>query len=142
MDPHSPHARRLPLPVALVVVVAVAGGFAAEAVAQSACVTSQMSCYGGTRQRAGSPCRCVDNRAVTGSGMTGSGTAGSAMMGEVVINGDVSPNYPGYYEGERRSGGLRNDDLDDHDDVLAGPRHHPRRRPEPPARNPPAETDD
>ena len=131
MDLRNPHARRLPLPVVLIAVVAVVGGFAAEAVAQSACVTSQMSCYGGTRQRPGSPCRCLDDRAMTGSAATG-----SAMMGEVVINGDVSPNYPGYYEGERRSRGLRNDDLDDHDDVLAGPRHHPRRRPEPSAQRP------
>ena len=57
------------------------------------------------------------------------------MMGEVVINGDISPNYPGYRDYERRSRGLRNDDLDDNDDVLAGPRHHPRRRTEPPARD-------
>ena len=100
---------------------AAVGGFAAGAAAQSSCVTSQSVCQSGSRQRAGSPCRCADS---------------PAMMGEVVINGDVSPNDSSYRDDERRrSGGLRNDDLDDGDDVLAGPRHHPRRRAEPPARD-------
>ena len=110
-------ARRLP---ALALLVAVVGIGASEATAQSSCVTSQLSCPSGTRPRVGSACQCAGN---------------PAMMGEVVINGDVSPNYPGHRESERRSGGLRNDDLDEHDDVLAGPRHHPRRRAEPPARD-------
>ncbi len=75
------------------------------------CITARSQCPVRGMQPPGTQCACPDYPGVWGMvGMIGSG----------------QPIYPGYQHHGREE--LRNDDLDDGDDVLAGPRRHRHRR--------------
>jgi hypothetical protein len=101
------------IPLSAVFAAMICCALASNAEAQgAACVTPQTHCITASRQPAGSPCRCGTN---------------PPMMGEIVINGDINPDYPTYDRRPPRSQTLSNDDIDDDDGVLAGPRHHHRR---------------
>lgn len=77
------------------------------------CVTSQAQCRT-TAWQAGAPCRCPNS---------------PRTWGTVTLDGDEATDDQGFADQtpERpRRPALRNDDLYDTDDVLAGPRHHRR----------------
>jgi hypothetical protein len=76
----------------------------------NACATPQAQCAIPGYQQPGAPCRCPAYPMVPGT--------------VIAITPSLDPGPRQEYERPI----LRNDDLDDDDDVLRGPRHHPHRR--------------
>ena len=76
------------------------------------CVTTRTQCQAGGDQPAGTLCHCQQNPGVWGTVVTGSSEDAA---------------YPEIRRQRSERPELRNDDLDDGDDVLAGPRHHRQR---------------
>lgn len=72
-----------------------------------ACITARSQCPVRGTQPPGTQCACPNYPGVWGT---------------VVVTGSGQPIYPGYQHHGHAE--LRNDDLDDSDDVLAGPRRH------------------
>jgi hypothetical protein len=84
---------------------------AGEAMAQGPrCVTARSQCPSNGLQPPGTRCACPDH---------------PNIWGTVNVTGPEEPVYPAYEHHGREE--LRNDDLDDGDSVLAGPRRHHRR---------------
>jgi hypothetical protein len=78
------------------------------------CVTPRARCWGSPGQPQGSPCRCPSDPSAWGT----------TASDEFFYAPEVRAN-------QRSLPRLRNDDLFDGDDVLAGPRHHRPQRPDP-----------
>ncbi len=76
-----------------------------------ACNTANGQCSVSSLHPQGTECHCPD---------------APGVMGMVGIANYGQPVYPGYQPHRRAE--LRNDDIDDDGDVLAGPRRHHRRR--------------
>lgn len=76
----------------------------------SVCTTATGQCSASALKPGGTQCHCPNDPGVMG------------MVGVTTV---APPVYPGYPPRQREE--LRNDDIDDDGDVLAGPRRHHRR---------------